>query len=35
MKTIKILSPILLLVATQLCAIVGLVYLYLSTFNLI
>ena len=35
MKTIQRLSPILLLVATQLCAIAGLVYFYLSTFNLI
>ena len=35
MKTIKKLSPILLLVATQLCAIFGLFYFYLTTFNLI
>jgi hypothetical protein len=35
MKTIQKLFPILFLVATQLCAIVGLVYLYLNTFNLI
>jgi hypothetical protein len=35
MKTIQKLFPILFLVATQLCAIAGLGYLYLNTFNLI
>lgn len=35
MKTIQELFPILFLVATQMCAIAGLVYLYLSIFNLI
>jgi len=35
MKTIKNLFPIMLLVATQMCSIFVLVYLYLNTFNLI
>ena len=35
MKTIQKLFSILLLVATQMCAIAGLGYLYLNTFNLI
>lgn len=35
MKTIQKLFPILFLVATQMCAIAGLGYLYLNSFKLI